>query len=146
MASGWEESMPQRQALAIIFVAALFLETVGCSMSSSMSNRVLQSMTVSPATADAQNFANGQVQFSATGTFSKPPSPAAVPFVAPYSGSWLADTSVVTLVGTSGNTATFQCVAGASGTITITAIASSNSANGPAMSTAVTGTATLTCP
>jgi len=30
---------------------------------------------LNPASADAQNFANGQVQFTATGTFSQPPSP-----------------------------------------------------------------------
>jgi len=40
------------------------------------SRRQLQSVTVSPATADAQSFANCQVPFKATGTFSKPPSPA----------------------------------------------------------------------
>jgi hypothetical protein len=35
----------------------------------------LQSVTLSPASANAQDFANGQVPFAATGTFSKPPSP-----------------------------------------------------------------------
>ena len=39
------------------------------------SGRHLQSVTLQPATADAQNFPNGLVQFTATGTFSKPPSP-----------------------------------------------------------------------
>jgi hypothetical protein len=40
--------------------------------------RQLRSVSVSPATADAKNFAGGQVQFTATGTFSKAPSPAPV--------------------------------------------------------------------
>jgi hypothetical protein len=39
------------------------------------SGRELQSVTVTPAAADARNFPSGQVSFSATGTFSKPPSP-----------------------------------------------------------------------
>lgn len=37
--------------------------------------RLLQSVSVSPASADAQTFAVGQVQFSAVGTYSQPPSP-----------------------------------------------------------------------
>ena len=43
--------------------------TLGCGA------RQLQSVTVSPATADAQSFSNGQVQFTATGTYTQPPSP-----------------------------------------------------------------------
>jgi|SRR5437899_2467722 len=137
--------MPQRKILAtVLFAAALVLETVGCGMSSS--NRVLQSIAVNPATADAQNFPNGQVQFTATGTFSKPPSPSPVTFVAPYSGQWFVDPAFATIVGTGTGTATFQCVAGASGTTTVRATASANSALGTQMSIAVNGTATLTCP
>jgi hypothetical protein len=37
--------------------------------------RQLRSVTLSPPTADAQNFSSGQVPFVATGTFSDPPSP-----------------------------------------------------------------------
>ncbi|HEY6369303.1 MAG TPA: hypothetical protein VIX37_01880 [Candidatus Sulfotelmatobacter sp.] len=39
------------------------------------SGRELQSVTLSPFTADAKNFPHGQIPFVATGTFSKPPSP-----------------------------------------------------------------------
>ena len=39
------------------------------------SSRHLQSVTLLPAAAEAQNFPHGQVQFTATGIFSKPPSP-----------------------------------------------------------------------
>lgn len=46
------------------------LALLGCG-----SSRQLQSITVSPATADAKDFPNGQVPFAATGLFSKPPSP-----------------------------------------------------------------------
>jgi hypothetical protein len=43
---------------------------VGCG-----TGRRLQSVSLSPASADAQDFPNGQVPFAATGTFSKAPSP-----------------------------------------------------------------------
>jgi hypothetical protein len=46
------------------------LAAAGCGTS-----RQLQSVTLSPASADAQNFAQGQVQFTATGTFNQKPSP-----------------------------------------------------------------------
>ena len=119
-------------------------QSVGCGAMSSNSNRVLQSITVTPASADAQSFTLGQVQFIATGTFSKPPSPALVPFASPYTGSWtVSNTSIATI--SQGGLA--QCVAGAAGTVTVNAIASSNSATGMGqMSTAVQGTARLSCP
>jgi len=141
-----EVSMPDRKYMAaVFFVAVLVTQTVGCGSSS---NRVLQSIAVTPSTADAQSSANAQVQFTATGTFSKSPSPAPVTFAAPYSGSWVvSDQAIATLVGTGTGTATFQCVAGASGTVTITATASTNAATGTAAtSTMVQGTASLTCP
>ncbi|HEV2115858.1 MAG TPA: hypothetical protein VGR48_07525 [Terriglobales bacterium] len=126
--------------LAVVVIAAL---SVGCSAMNS-SNRVLQSIAVTPANADAQGSAMGQVQFTATGTFSKPPSPALVPFVDPYSGSWMVSNTKIASISQNGMA---QCVSGASGTVTVTAIASSNSAMGMGqMSTAVSGTAKLTCP
>jgi hypothetical protein len=99
---------------------------------------------ITPGTADAQTSPSGQVQFSAMGTFSKAPSPAPVPFVAPYSGSWAtSDLSVATI----DQTGLAQCIAGAAGTVMITAMASSNAGMGTQnTSTAVSGTAKLTCP
>jgi hypothetical protein len=44
-------------------------------MSGCGSSRQLQSVTLAPASADAQSFRGGQVQFAASGTFSEPPSP-----------------------------------------------------------------------
>jgi hypothetical protein len=46
------------------------LSSSGCG-----SSRQLRSVALTPATADAQSFPNGQVPFAANGTFSKPPSP-----------------------------------------------------------------------
>src|SRR5438105_11161937 len=103
-------------------VAMVAMEYVGCSAMSS--NRVLQSMVITPSNATAQS---GEVQFTATGTFSKPPSPSAVPFVDPYSGSWAISNLHVATISQSGLA---RCVGGASGTVTVTAIASSNSATG----------------
>jgi hypothetical protein len=132
------------RTLSVCLLAAFVITTIGCSSMNSMSNRVLQSMVISPANANAQTSPSGQVQFSAMGTFSKAPSPAPVPFVAPYSGSWAtSDLSVATI----DQTGLAQCVPGAAGTVTITAIASSNAGMGTQnMSTAVSGTAKLTCP
>lgn len=126
--------------LAVVVIAAL---SAGCGAMNS-SNRVLQSITVTPANADAQGSSMGQVQFTATGTFSKPPSPAPVPFVDPYSGSWMISNTNIASISQTGMA---QCISGTSGTVTVTAIASSNSAMGMGqMSTAVSGTAKLTCP
>jgi hypothetical protein len=67
-------------------------------------------MTISPAVADAQAFPGGEVQFSATGRFSKPPSPAVVPFQDPHSGSWLISNPSVALIDPSSGSA--QCMPG----------------------------------
>ena len=48
----------------------LFFGMLGCG-----NGRQLQGVKLSPATADAQNFPNGQVSFTATGTYNQPPSP-----------------------------------------------------------------------
>ncbi|HEY3975490.1 MAG TPA: hypothetical protein VGM18_20995 [Candidatus Sulfotelmatobacter sp.] len=53
----------------LVLIAALL--SCGCG-----SRRQLQSVTLSPGSADAKDFSNGQVPFTATGTFSKAPSPA----------------------------------------------------------------------
>lgn len=55
---------------AWFFLVIATLSTLGCG-----SGRKLQTVSLSPASADAKNFANGQVSFTATGTFTKPPSP-----------------------------------------------------------------------
>jgi hypothetical protein len=126
----------------------LALQTTGCGTSKEPV-RTLLSISIAPATADAQNFTDGHVQFTATGTFSRPPSPAPVPFVAPYSGQWSVDPAFATLVGTGTGTATFQCVPGASGTTTVSAQASVGPDYFPnmgGMPAAVSGTAKLTCP
>src|SRR6478609_7207348 len=101
-------------------------------------------MVISPADAEAQTSPQGQVDLNDLGKLSKAPPPAPVPFVAPYSGSWAtSDLNVATI----DQTGLAHCVPGTAGTVTITAIASSNAGMGTQnMSTAVSGTAKLTCP
>ena len=130
-------SVPTTFVLAVLLVA-----TIGCGSMNSTSNRVLQSMTLTPANADAQT-TQGQVQFTAMGTFSMAPSPAPVPFVSPYTGTWsTSDMNIATIT----QAGLARCVSGATGTVTINAIASSNSGRGTQMSTAVSSSAKLTCP
>lgn len=127
-----------------LVMIALLAGAVGCSSMNSSSNRVLQSMTLSPANADAQSSLQGRVQFTATGTFSKAPSPAPVPFVTPYTGTWFSSNLNVATITQSGLA---TCISGAAGTVNIMAIASTNSGTGTkATSTSVSATAKLTCP
>jgi hypothetical protein len=53
----------------ILFAAGI----AGCGGSMMNNGRMLQSLAVKPASADAQSFAGGKVQFSATGTFNMAP-------------------------------------------------------------------------
>jgi hypothetical protein len=101
---------PQLSFSLLILAAAI---TLACGSSS----RKLQSVTVSPATADAKNFPNGQVQFMATAVYNTKPSP-----VSPATATWGACTQSATtnLVSVS-STGVAQCASGASGTFTISA-------------------------
>lgn len=140
----WEDRVKSTNlsmGLALPLASVLGIATAGCGGSSM---RVLQSMTVNPATADAASTPDNKVQFAAIGKFSKSPSPAQVPFVYPYSGSWSVSNPKIATISQSGLA---QCVPGAKGTVTVTATASANSATtGNAASIAVTGTAKLSCP
>jgi len=111
------------------------------------SPRTLQSVSLSPATADAQGI---PVQFTATGYYNNPPSPVkslAVTWGACYQGQ---ATTAVT-VSTSGLA---RCGIGAVGTYTVWAFAPTGVRACPALSTncggtpvcTITGTAQLTCP
>jgi hypothetical protein len=140
--------MTKYRIFAAIFLAAVALQALGCGSGSMMnSNRVLQSMTISPAAADAQNFANGRVQFTATGTFNKPPSPQQVTFQPPYTGGWSVMGSGMQQVATIDATGRAQCVPGAVGKATVVATATANAAMGTgATGVAIQASTTLTCP
>jgi len=145
-----------RQVPAGFYVLAalslsLAFETVACGgAGDSNANRVLQSIGVTPSTADAQNYPSGQVQFTATGTFTKPPSPAPVPFAQPYTGGWSISNSSSgrnQSIATINQAGLAQCKPGASGTVTVTAMASNGACHGAqCTSVAIQGSGTLTCP
>lgn len=124
-----------------LVLAASFVLSCGAS-----APRQLQSITLSPATADAQDSHNGQVQFTTTGHYNTAPRT-----VTPQSATWgvcyqNAPTSEVS-VTTAGLA---QCANGADGTYTIWANDPTNptcNVLGPCgEGCSIVGTAQLTCP
>src|SRR5215469_18369254 len=118
------------------------IELVGCGNGGP---RRLQSVSVTPASADAQSFLNGQVQFTAVGTYSQPPSPA--PIAPPGPGSaplWgLSDLHIATI--NQGGLA--QCKAGALGVVTVRATVCCAPCIGTECTAAfLVGNAKLSCP
>jgi hypothetical protein len=67
-----------------VFVAACFILSCGANQNTANQNR-LASITLTPTTADAETFPDGQVQFTATGDYVNPPK-----VVTPLSATWLA--------------------------------------------------------
>ena len=130
-------------ALPLFF---LLLLAAAVTLACGSSPHILQSVTISPATADAQN---GEAQFTATGVFTGSPSE-----VTPLSATWGACFQNETTTGVSvSSKGLAQCATGASGTYTIfawdvnpgTAICEVSAVCGPPCG-AVAGTAQLTCP
>ena len=125
----------------LIFAAAM---TLACG---SHSSHTLESVTVTPATADAQQ-SGGQVQFTATGVFNTMPSP-----VTPLGATWeVCSQGLPTTQASISNNGSARCMAGASGMFHVVA---SDTPNGPFACPAdlgcgggctVSGTAQLTCP
>lgn len=127
------------------YSAVLFALTLSLLACGSSAPRHLLSATVAPAAATASSFPNGMVQFTATGTFDRPPSSAmlnpAVWELAP-SASYPPDAVSITTSGVA------QCKAGFVGTATVRGGAfrcPDNSKLGVPCAL-VFGTAQLTCP
>jgi hypothetical protein len=115
------------------------------------SSRQLQSVTLSPTSADAQSFPGGQVPFAASGTFSKPPSPSNL---TSKDVQWCVGSSMGACVGNINPGATVdqngvaQCNVGFVGTATILAgnvLSTSMNPDGGSQ-LKVFGSAKLTCP
>jgi hypothetical protein len=132
---------PLLAALGLALIAFLM---ISCATPNPNFGRILLSISVTP---DSQKSQNGQVVFTATGTFNQAPFSALVPSTPPYSGKFFVDTTatnqvIATIVSSGSGTATVQCISGMSGTVEVGNIASAN--NGT--STTVTGLAQITCP
>lgn len=133
----------------LLILAAVIALACGSPAAPGNTTGILESVSISPATADAQNYPFGLVQFTATGYYSAPPSP-----VTPLTATWGAcyqgnPTSGVSVT----KNGVAQCASGASGTYTVWAWAPSGAKVCPAFETycggggcQVTGTAQLTCP
>jgi hypothetical protein len=118
-----------------LLLAGIELVASGCANGGP---RLLQSISVTPASADAHSFPNGQVQFTAMGTYSQPPSPSLI-----TQSGWSLSDSNIAAISQSGLA---QCNPGASGVVTVKA-----STSGPCSGTGCTavllsGTAQLSCP
>lgn len=103
----------------------------------------LESVTVCPSVADAQQYPGDEVPFVAVGTYTTQPSPALIPTGALWgackSGVNTNDVSVVNGVA--------KCASGASGTYTVWVTAAPVClVVGPCGACGITGTAQLTCP
>jgi len=102
-----------RLAFCSAVLVALFLYLLACG---NTPPRQLVSATVMPATATASSFPNGMVQFTATGMFDRPPSPAVLnPAMWQLEPSTLYPADAVS-ISASG---VAQCKAGFTGTVTI---------------------------
>jgi hypothetical protein len=144
-----EKLRPTLFSLALVLAASF---TLSCGASQSQGQ--LQAITLNPATADAQAYPHGQVQFIATGYYVNPSRT-----VTPLSVTWVACQQSMPLnVPTTAISVTqegvAQCASGATGTYLVSATDPSgslgtyscpagNSCGGGCM---VVGTAQLTCP
>lgn len=140
--------MNRRVRVLLVLSIAIASFFSSCSSSNPNIGRVLYSISVTPATADAQNFPNGQVTFTASGSYSLAPSPAPLTLTAPYAGEFVVanptnpPATIATVVTTGNSTLTVECAPGATGTVAVVASASANNDT----TTVITGSAQLTCP
>jgi hypothetical protein len=131
-------------SLVSLFALSLIASFLACGGGSLTEHRLL-SVTVAPTTANAADFSNGMVQFTATGTFDHAPSPAtlnpATWDLAP-SSLYPADAVAISASGIA------QCRTGFSGTVTVRggAIVCPQNPMVKAPCVLVFGTAQLTCP
>jgi len=134
--------------LWIVFLGLAALLTLACGMNG---QHLIQSISVSPSSADAKNYPNGQVPFIATGDYKTPPL-TVTPLLANW-GTANLDGSQTTGISVAAN-GVAQCAPDALGTYSVGAWVSVNpniSCNligpyGDPGCNSVLGTALLTCP
>lgn len=134
-------------SFAVVFVAFALL-SCGSNSSSMMGpvgpNGLLQSITLAPATANAQAYPNGQVPFVATGSYIDP-----VRKLTPQPATWgVCQQNAPTTEVTVSKTGVAACVMGASGTYTVFAyvMTNCNLLNVCGGGCTIIGSAQLTCP
>ena len=127
---------------AILFYLTLFFTIVAAPGCGSSPPRHLVSVSVTPAAASAHNFPNGQVQFSAVGTFDRAPSPATL-----TPATWMIsptpdppDAASINQDGVA------QCKAGFTGTVTIEGGGAQCGPTSTAPCKLIHSSAQLTCP
>src|SRR5215472_4069179 len=116
-----------------LLIVGLELVAGGCG---SASPRLLQSVSVTPAIANAQSFSNGQVQFTAVGTYSQPPSPS--PITQP---EWSLSGANIATISQSGLA---QCNPGVSGVVAVRASTPAPCSGTGCAAALLSGTAQLT--
>jgi hypothetical protein len=135
---------------AVFFLTLVLAASFALSCGASQGQNQLQSITLSPATADAQNYPDGQVQFTATGYYGNPSHT-----VTPLSATWSAcQENMPTTAVTVTKAGAAQCANGATGTYSVFAAdpdTRSGVLNCPATNACgggciIVGTAQLTCP
>jgi hypothetical protein len=114
------------------------IELVACG--GTESPRLLQSISVTPASADAYSFPNRQVQFTAMGAYSQPPSPSPIPIT---QSEWSLSDPTMATMSPSGLA---QCNPGASGAVAVKASASGSCSGTGCTTVLFSGTAQLSCP
>jgi hypothetical protein len=134
--------------LSITLLVAAAAITLACGSSTKPVNNSgsIQSVTVSPAIADAEDFPGDQVQFVATGYYKTPPSP-----ITPLAAMWgVCQNNAATAEVTISSNGLAHCAAGATGKYSVFAgdfpdpsCLAITACGGACM---VTGTAQLTCP
>lgn len=130
----------------VVFLIALtlVLASASCGSNSSMGASQLQSITVNPPSADAQNYPDGEVPFEATGNYINPTRK-----ITPQAAAWVAcGQNAPTNDASVNSSGVAQCASGAKGTYQINAYVMTNcnliTACGGGCT--VVGSAQLTCP
>jgi hypothetical protein len=143
--------MPKSPAFALhasLFLIFFGLGIAGCGSMMS-SSRQMQSLTVTPASADAQAFPGGKVQFTAMGTFNIAPTTVTSPPVLWSIGSPFGSPPANMPAATVDSTGLAQCN-GFVGTVLVEATAPTEPEipllQMTSMTTTVSGTAQLVCP
>jgi hypothetical protein len=131
-------------ALAFIAFSMLSCGSSSSSMTGPSGANGLQSITLAPSSADARTFSQGQVTFTATGSYIDP-----VHKLTPQPAGWgVCKQNSPTAEVTVSKAGVAQCAAGASGTYTVFAFVMTecNVINQCGGGCTIVGTAQLTCP